>query len=58
MFKLHFNYYGKDIALLDCYGLTFSPHGRKMYVKVKINGRIVTQSYFTKSVNAFMLSFY
>ncbi len=58
MFKLYFNYHDKDVALLDCYGFSFSPTGRIMYVKRKENGRIITQSYYTKSVTAFMLSFY
>ncbi len=57
MFRLSFKYLGKDFTLTDCYGISFSPAGRNMYVKVKKNGRIVTQSYYTEYVRAFNFSF-
>lgn len=57
MFKLYFNYNGKDIALKNCYGFLFSVGGRRMYVKIKENGHIVTRTYYTKLVENFMISF-
>lgn len=57
MFKVYFNYNGKDIALYDCYGLSFSPARRNMYVKVKENGRLITHSYYTRLVQNLMFSF-
>lgn len=57
MFKLYFNYNGKDIALYHCYGFLFSVGGRRMYVKIKENGHIITRTYYTKLVENFMISF-
>jgi len=57
MFKLYFNYNGKDIALSNCYGFSFSPKGRKLYVKIKKSERIITYTYFTKLIENFMFSF-
>ncbi len=57
MFKLYFDYNGKDIAHTNCYGFSFSPQKRKMYVKIKKDERIITQTYFTKLIKNFMFSF-
>lgn len=57
MFKLYFNYNGKDIALSNCYGFSFSPKVRKLYVKIKKSERIITYTYFTKLIENFMFSF-
>ena len=57
MFTLNFKYNHKCITLANCYGLSFSPAGRVMYVKVKSNGRVITQSYCTKFVTMFSLCY-
>lgn len=56
MFKLYFNYYGCDLSVKNCFGLSFSPAGRIMYVKVKKNDRIVTESYYTRDVSNLMFA--
>lgn len=50
MFKLRFKYNGNPIEILDCYGFSYSPSGRIMYVKYKKDGRLITQSFYTKFV--------
>lgn len=57
MLKLYFHYLGKDIALTNCYGFYFSPAGRYMYVKIKKDNHIITQTYLTRLVENFMISF-
>ena len=50
MFFLSFMYYGCDVKLYDCWGISFSPARRIMYVKRLKNGKRVTESYYYDDV--------
>lgn len=58
MFKIRFYYKDKVIDIADCYGFLYSPAGRNMYVKYKKDGRLITQTFYTKFVGELGFWFY
>lgn len=58
MFNVRFNYYGKETVIRDCYGVSLSPAGRNMYVKVKkFDGKFTTQAYYASGVRGLNVTY-
>lgn len=58
MFLLRFWYKDKVLDIPFCYGFSYSPAGRNMYVKYKKDGKFITQSFYTKFVGELGFWFY
>ena len=51
MLDVSFSEYGKHYEFVDCYGISFSPAWRIMYVKFRKKGRVVKQAFFMHGVS-------